>query len=242
MARSVIAVLAAATLFFAGCGGSESTTTSATSSTTATTSPATATTSSTTSTTSAVTSTEVSGPKAFPVGSLIGPGEYVTTTFEPVVAFRIDENPLLRTFEEPVSVGFQNRPIWVPPFAPNVEPYKGIGVHNWWIRLTPDEIVDQLDKIEAVNFESPTALTVGGFPATSFGAFAEQRVVIWEDETDPINSLVWFLHPQQQMRLIIVDTPAGSLVITAQADAEEWDAFLPRAEEIVGGISFPELE
>jgi len=44
------------------------------------------------------------------------------------------------------------------------------------------------------------------------------------------------------MRFITLDTPSGSLLITIGADVEEWDAFLPVAEEILAGISFPDLD
>ncbi len=53
---------------------------------------------------------------------------------------------------------------------------------------------------------------------------------------DPINRLT------QMMRFITLDTPSGSLLITIGADVEEWDAFLPVAEEILDGISFPDLD
>ena len=40
---------------------------------------------------------------------------------------------------------------------------------------------------------------------------------------------------------IILETPAGTLLITIQATTAEWDEFLPIAEEIISGISFPDL-
>ena len=45
---------------------------------------------------------------------------------------------------------------------------------------------------------------------------------------------------QRQLRLL--DTPAGSLLITIGAHEDEWDEFLLVAEEILAGISFPDLE
>ena len=44
------------------------------------------------------------------------------------------------------------------------------------------------------------------------------------------------------MRFIILETPAGSLLITVGADTEEWDEFLPVAEEILAGTSLPGLD
>ena len=38
------------------------------------------------------------------------------------------------------------------------------------------------------------------------------------------------------MRLIVVETPAGSLLITIGADPDDWDDFIPVAEEILAGV------
>ena len=51
----------------------------------------------------------------------------------------------------------------------------------------------------------------------------------------------WQLEANQIMRFVILETPAGSLLITVGAHTEEWDEFLPVAEEILAGISFPDL-
>jgi hypothetical protein len=41
---------------------------------------------------------------------------------------------------------------------------------------------------------------------------------------------------------ILLETPAGTLLITIIATEDEWDEFLPVAEQILDGISFPDLE
>ena len=40
---------------------------------------------------------------------------------------------------------------------------------------------------------------------------------------------------------VATDDLAGTLLITIHAIPEEWDEFLPVAEEILSGISFPDL-
>ena len=49
------------------------------------------------------------------------------------------------------------------------------------------------------------------------------------------------MHAGQRVRFIIVETPAGSMIITIAAAIDEFDDFLPTAKEILAGISFPDL-
>jgi hypothetical protein len=122
--------------------------------------------------------------------------------------------------------------------------YKGVAVHNWWLGLTPDEILAELGKIEAVEFATPTQTEFDGLPAIEIEGTVPRLAVLWQNRAKPDGGQLdsWNLEPRQQIRLIIVTSPAGSLVITVQAAAEEWDEFLPIAQEILAAISFPDLD
>ncbi len=43
------------------------------------------------------------------------------------------------------------------------------------------------------------------------------------------------------MRIVVLDTPAGTLLVTIIPPGEDFNDFLPVAEEILAGISFPDL-
>ncbi len=44
------------------------------------------------------------------------------------------------------------------------------------------------------------------------------------------------------MRIVVLDTPAGTLLATIDPPGEDFEAFFPIAEEILAGISFPDLD
>ena len=109
---------------------------------------------------------------------------------------------------------------------------------------TLDEIVAVLGRIEAVEISTPIPVEFDGFPATEIEGTGGRLAVLWENRSELGGGGVdnsWNLEPGQRIRLIIVSSPAGSLVITVQAAGDDWDAFLPVAEEILAGISFPDL-
>ncbi len=231
MIRSLV-VLAALTVLLAGCASSEATTTI----TAITGSPPTTTEAPTT-----TTSAEV-GPEALRA-SILEPGDYVTTTFEPAVLFHLVQKYPMRAFQTEHDAGLQNRDNSFSSQGQGIARYKGVSVHDWWLRLTPEEIVAEIESTESFEHESPIGTEFAGFPATVIEATAPVLGVLWNDRANPSSVTgAWWLERGQRVRLIIVETPAGSLVITIQAAAEEWDDFLPVAEEILAGISFPDME
>ena len=97
---------------------------------------------------------------------------------------------------------------------------------------------------DAIEFGPTTQVEVAGFPGTQFEAFVVATSRLWQEGNvgpGEATTSAWWLQSNQEMRFIIVDTPAGTLLITIGADAEKWDDFLPVAEEILAGISFPDL-
>ena len=202
----------------------------------------TATPSTTTSTSPATTTTVVGQPQVLR-GSALEPGDYVTTAFEPTVQFRLDQKYPLIASQSQVHAGLQNKTNYSPRVT-GVANYKGVTVHNWWLRLTPDQIVAEVGEISSIAWGAPSETEFGGFPATVIEGTTSSAAVLWENRKklgSGVTDNSWNLEPGQRLRLIIVDTTAGSLLITVQVDAEEWDDFLPVAEEILAGISFPDL-
>ena len=125
------------------------------------------------------------------------------------------------------------------------EPGKGeILLENHWLGLDPDELVEELEDIDQVILGDRRPIEVGGFPATQTDATVPANSVLWSLTRHPSikqGESVWDLEAGQVMRLIIVDTSAGSLLVTVAAHEDDWDAFLPVAEEILAGIGFPDL-
>ena len=198
--------------------------------------------STTTSSSPATTTTLVAQPQTLR-GSALEPGDYVTTAFEPTVQFRLEQQYPLIAFQTQVDAGLQNKTIFSPRVV-GVANYKGVAIHNWWLRLTPDQIVAEVGEISSIVWEAPSETEFGGFPATVIEGTTSSAAVLWENRQSGGGGKdsSWNLEPDQRLRLIVVDTTAGSLLITVQADTEEWDDFLPVAEEILAGISFPDLD
>lgn len=44
------------------------------------------------------------------------------------------------------------------------------------------------------------------------------------------------------MRIILLDTPAGTMLITIHPPADEAEAFFAAAQRLLDGLSFPDLE
>ncbi len=189
----------------------------------------------------AATSSLPTGPRPFPDSAVLEPGEYVTTRLEPRVQFRIEQKHPLTSFQNAENAGLENiHNACINCVTQGTKPHRGIAVHTWWLPFTPEEIIAELDELEAVDFGSTTQIEVAGFPATQFEGTAPQVIPLWEDRFDDIGS--WWLHADQRVRFIIVETPAGSMLITISAHIDEFDDFLPSAEEILAGISFPDLD
>ena len=235
--RAMVAVaIAVFGLFlFAGCG------TAATQTTSTTTSVPQPTTSQPAETTT-VTSAEV-GPQQLPSGRLVGPGVYVTTDFEPTtVMYRIEGNHSLRGFQHPRATGIENYFNW-QVFNEGEQPYTGIAVHGLWHSLSPEEIIEELEDIEPLDLGQRTGAEVGGFAGQRIEGSVKRRAVLWSvfrfgEEADLSQ---WLLQPGP-LDIILLETPAGTLLITIIAPEDEWDEFLSVAEQILDGISFPDLE
>ena len=210
-----------------GCGNSEATTTAAPTTTTI----------AVNSTEPDSTTTTQSGPQPLPAGGFLDPGEYVTTLFDPAVIYRIERNYILSPFQAPFVTGLQSGSMFSEG---GVGPYRGVAVHSIWHGLTPDEVLARLQKMGAVELGPKTETEVGGFPGTAIDAVLIGRQVLYDRRGDGLYDM-WPLEPPQMIRFIILDTPAGTLLITTQAAPEEWEDFLPIAEEILAGISFPDL-
>ncbi len=182
------------------------------------------------------------GPQPLPAGGFLEPGEYVTTVFEPVVMYRIESRQLLRPFQNDTATGLHNRETWFGARPPGVDAYKGVAIHNWWRGLTPEEVLTELEEIEQLALETPSETEAAGFPAIQISGTVTRRGLLWSEPVQTSADSFWALEPGQVMRFIILDTPAGSLLITVGADAEEWDEFLPVGEEVLAGISFPDID
>ena len=182
------------------------------------------------------------GPQPLLSGSLHEPGEYVTTIFEPTtVMYRLTQKHLLRAFQVQRVTGFENV-FNSQNFDQDAVPYRGIAVHSIWSGLTPEEVIEELQEIEEIDLGEETATAVGGFPGRRIKATARLRAYLWTTVIGSGGDIyrVWQIQPGP-VDFIILETPAGTLLITINADAELWDDFLPVAEEILSGISFPDL-
>jgi hypothetical protein len=231
--RSSVVVLSAVILAVGGCADSEP------GATTTATSP---TTSAAVTTTPGTTTTILeAGPQPLPADGFLEPGEYYTTAFEPTVLYTIEKQHILQPFQHELVTGLHSH--WAFPRGSEF-PYRGVAVHSHWSRLTPQEAEAELREFDAIEFGPTTQVEVAGFPGTQFEAFVVATSRLWQEGNvgpGEATTSAWWLQSNQKMRFIIVDTPAGTLLITIGADAEKWDDFLPVAEEILAGISFPDL-
>jgi hypothetical protein len=167
-------------------------------------------------------------------------GEYHTSVFEPTVVFQIAERIFVEPIEERAVVAFGSGDV-----GARHDPHRLVAIHSWWRAAEPDEIVGELEA-ESVVVGPPSGVTVAGFDGLQYDISVPRLVSLWQDPLtgDPGGRATaggWFLGSHALGRLIILDTPAGSIVIIAEATKEDWDDFLPIAEAIIAGISFPDL-
>jgi len=182
-----------------------------------------------------------SGPIPLPSGGLLEPGEYTSTAFEPTVVFRLDRKHATAPHQTDRYVGFQNR---IPKHRQGQDPYRGVILHNIWFGLTPDELLAEVAKNQHLELGPPHNSEVAGFPATVIDGTVSNRVGLYEirDEELPPTLAIWLLDAGSVLRVIAVDTPAGTVMITINAMPDDWEDFLPVADEILAGISFPGLD
>jgi hypothetical protein len=234
--RNAIGAVAISTfaLMLAACGDSETTTTPAPSTTTV---PV-------TSTEAPTTTVAEASPQPLPSSGFLEPGvEYVTTIFEPVVGYRVDEKLLLRPFQTDLMTGLENRKQNI--YDANT-PYKGVVIHNIWFGLTPDEAMARIEQIDAIEIGASSQVEIGGFSGTQIDVVVVRRGLLYEpDRTSPCG-LQSGLCPWLEagpMRIVVLDTSAGTLIATIESTGgADFEEFLPVAEEILAGISFPDLD
>jgi len=167
------------------------------------------------------------------------PGQYVTTAFEPKVVFAIESTRTLEPIDERFGAGFAGG-----GFESRDDPHRVIGVHSWWRESSPDEVIAEFEAHGSISFGPATETTVGGVAGTQIDITIPRLLPLWQDPRSSYSSRLpggWFLGSRAKGRLIILETQAGTIVIIAEATEEEWGEFLPVAEEILGGISFPDL-
>ena len=215
----------------AGCGGETNTTVVVTTTTIPT--------STTLQTPATSTTILVEGPETLVSGGLLEPGEYVTTVFEPTVMYRIERKHLLRAFQNERVTGFENYRNEAV-LNQNPVPFMGIGIQNFWRGLSGEEVLEKLEEFEQIELGQEAGTAVGGFPGRRIEAVVKTRVGLWHTESGGEQGRGWLVAPGP-LNIIILETRAGTLLITINADAELWDDFLPIAEEILEGISFPDL-
>ena len=183
------------------------------------------------------------GSQPLPSGGLLDPGaEYVTTRFEPTaVGYRLERPLLLRAFQNPRSTGLEN----VNNGAIcNMETsdYRGVAVHGLWHGLTTQEILEEVDEFEQIELGTMTAAEVAGHPARQVEVVVSNRTSLWDLASGSAEGANWCVEGGQPLDIIVVETAAGTLFITVTAPHDEWDDFYPIAEEILDGISFPDLD
>lgn len=188
--------------------------------------------------TTTVSTSEV-GSQPLPGGyGLLEPGDYHTRLFQPTTEFDVESAHALLRSETESAVYLRNRP---PGGQQDTDPrpYTAVSVHSVWRVLSPDEILEELYELERIEFGPVTDVEVGGYPAQALEGSTSLRFErLWSGREDDV---YWF-EPESHMRFIVVDTPAGSLMVIIAANSDVWDDFLPVAEEIIAGISFPDLE
>ena len=64
-------------------------------------------------------------------------------------------------------------------------------------------------------------------------------VSLWTKPQGSVSDRWWVR--RGPLDIILLDTPEGTLLITINSSADDWEMFLPVAEEILAGISFPDL-
>jgi len=227
--RSSVVVLSAVILAVGGCTDSEPGATTPTTSVAVTT------------TLPQTTTTLEAGPQPLVSGSLLEPGEYVTTVFEPTVMYRIERSHPLRAFQNGLTTAVENTGNRQLDLGESLS-YRGVAVHRIWHGLTPEEVLAELEEIQQIDLGQADTTEIGGFPGRRIKAQVKNRVSLWAPATGgDAHDETWWVQ-RGPLDFIILDTPAGTLLITIQAPAEEWDDFLPIAEEILAGISFPDME
>ena len=187
--------------------------------------------------TTPATTTEV-GPQPLPSSGFLKPGvEYVTTIFEPVVGYRVDEELLLRPFQFDLVTGLENRSTDAA--------YKGVAIHNIWLGLTSDEAIARIEQIDAIEIGASSQVEIGGFSGTQIDIVVVRNGLLYEPDRTSNCSFRGGRCPWLDVgpiRIVVLDTSAGTLLVTVDPPGEDFEGFLPVAEEILAGISFPDLE
>ena len=129
--------------------------------------------------------------------------------------------------------------------VPGVAPYKGVAIHNIWHGLTPDEAIDRIEQIDAIEKGASSQVEIGGFSGTQIDVVVVRRGLLYEPDRTSNCNLRGGRCPWLEvgpMRIVVLDTPAGTLLVTVDPPGEDFEEFLLVAEEILAGISFPDLD
>ena len=241
--RNAVGVVAIAVLvlLLAGCGGSEVTTSIAPT----TTAPSVTTTQPATTTTIV----EDEGPLPLPTSGFLEPGtEYVTTVFDPVVSYATKEKVLLQPFQNESTTGLQSHHnlgfMVATEEKAGLGPYKGVVIHNVWRRLTLPEAVALVVELDEIVVGTTSQIEIGGFPGTLLDVEVVALGLLYEPvPAEDCNQAAYCSFIEiGPMRVILLDTPAGTVLITIDPPADEAEAFFATAQHLLDGLSFPDLE
>ena len=183
------------------------------------------------SSTAAMTTTEVPAEGAQPIRefAFLEPGEYVTTEYEPTVIFTLEDKHLLQFVERPEFVTFTNRMLG----ASDRQYRRFVDFMGIWADDPPDQVLDTFVGSFFFDHEAPIPISIGGLDGVQMdGVITELRP--WY-QSEPI--ALGMLDPGP-MRLLIVETTAGTVAIAIGAAPDDYDDWLATAEEILAGVRF----
>ena len=235
-----VAAIAVFVLLLAGCGNSEVTPTIA-----PTTTAPSVTTNQPATTTAIV---EDEGPLPLPSSGFLEPGtEYVTTVFDPVVSYTTDEKLLLQPFQNESTTGLQSHHnlgfMVATEEKAGLGPYKGVVIHNVWRRLTLPAAVALVEGIDEIVVVTTSQIEIGGLPGTLLDVEVVALGLLYEPvPAEDCNQAAYCSFIEiGPMRIILLDTPAGTVLITIHPPADEAEAFFATAQHLLDGLSFPDL-
>jgi hypothetical protein len=167
--------------------------------------------------------TEALAPEAFSGDSVIQPGRYATSVFEPGVVFTlvvplyVDEAECYLYFEE----GPEEAASW-------------LGFHAAWAGLGVDEVLDLVRTHPDIEIQAEESVTVAGLSARRLDGIAVRQA---QDLYRVGGECEWWLEAGYVIRLYVVDVDGKTVVITIEVPLDV-PSFLAVAEEIVESVRF----
>lgn len=188
---------------------------------------------STTATTLATTTTTLpAGPEPLREFAFLEPGEYVTTEYRPALEIRLDRKYVLQFLERPTVLSFTNRMI----YGNETQKYRWVDFLTLWADDPPDQVLDTFARSFGFDHQDPVPVSVGGLQGIQVDGVTHERQIWWLD-----GPVILGTYPGP-LRLIIVETTVGTVVVGIGAgDADEYEAWLVIAEEILSGVTFVEV-